>query len=128
MFHRIAAFAVAILIALPAQAVELIMVEQPGCAYCAAWNNAIAPIYPKTEAGQYAPLRRAQLKDGAPEGVTYARPARFTPTFILINDDQTEIARIEGYPGEDFFWGLLEKMLTEKTDFSSVFPPQKATN
>lgn len=114
--------------ALPVRAVELIMVEQPGCAYCAAWDKAIAPIYPKTEAGQYAPLHRVDLRAGAPEGVTYAYPARFTPTFILVDDDGQELGRIEGYPGEDFFWGLLEKMLTEKTGFTATLPKPAATN
>ena len=36
----------------------------------------------------------------------------FTPTFILVADGR-EAGRIEGYPGEDFFWGLLAKMLVE---------------
>jgi hypothetical protein len=103
--------------ALPLAAIELIMVEQPGCAYCAAWDDKIAPIYPKTQAGQFAPLRRVQIDDPAPQGVTYTRPARFTPTFILINDAGAEVGRIEGYPGEDFFWGLLEMMLADKLGF-----------
>lgn len=128
MLRMILATALAVFAALPARAVELVMVEQPGCAYCAAWNKAIAPIYPKTDAGAYAPLHRVELRDGAPEGITFDRPARFTPTFILIGDDGTELGRIEGYPGEDFFWGLLEKMLTEKTAFATAYPPQAATN
>lgn len=128
MHRYIAAFSLACLAALPASATELIMVEQPGCAYCAAWDKTIAPIYPKTEAGEFAPLRRVQLKDGAPEGVTYARPARFTPTFIIIDDTGTEIGRIEGYPGEDFFWGLLERTLSENTAFRPPKPQHSATN
>ena len=39
-------------------------------------------------------------------------PIRFTPTFVLV-DDGREIGRIEGYPGEDFFWGLLERLLLQ---------------
>lgn len=105
--------------ALPALAVELLMVEQKGCYYCRTWNANIAPIYPKTPEGQFAPLRRADLREGPPEGVTYARPVTYTPTFILLDDD-TEIGRIEGYPGEDFFWGLLQMMLKEKTDFQGA--------
>lgn len=128
MFRTIAATAFALLMALPLQAAELIMVEQPGCAYCAAWDKAIAPIYPKSDAGRFAPLRRVQLRDGAPEGVRFARPARFTPTFIVIGDDGSEVARIEGYPGEDFFWGLLERILSEKTAFTLPNPQQTATN
>ena len=117
--NRFLAFcALAGIAALPLRAEELIMVEQPGCAYCATWDRVIAPIYPKTKVGQFAPLRRAQISDGAPQGVTYARPVRFTPTFIIVEDNGQEIARIEGYPGEDFFWGVLEKILTDKTDFT----------
>lgn len=105
---------------LPAQAVELLMVEQKGCYYCRTWNEVIAPIYPKTPEGQFAPLRRADLYEGPPEGVTYARRVNFTPTFILLDEEGNEMGRIEGYPGEDFFWGLLQMMLKEKTEFESA--------
>ena len=27
--------------------------------------------------------------------------------------DGNEVSRIEGYPGEDFFWGLLGRMLSD---------------
>ena len=128
MIRLLTVVLLAVLAALPVRAERLIMVEQPGCAYCATWDRVIAPIYPKTDAGRFAPLERVQLSDGAPAGVTYARPARFTPPFILVNDAGSEIGRIEGYPGEDFFWGLLEKMLAERTEFTTVFPPQTATN
>jgi hypothetical protein len=46
----------------------------------------------------------------APEGITLASRPRFTPTFIVVQDG-AEIGRIEGYPGEDFFWGLLGRIL-----------------
>ena len=94
----------------------LVMVEQPGCVYCAMWDEAIAPIYPRTPEGRHAPLLRAELGAGAPEGITYARKVTFTPTFILVEQGR-EQARIEGYPGEDFFWSLLEDMLTEHSGF-----------
>ena len=128
MSRLIAILFLTLVAALPVRAVELIMVEQPGCAYCAAWDKTIAPIYPKTDAGAFAPLRRADLRAGPPEGITYAYPARFTPTFILVGDDGHELARIEGYPGEDFFWGLLEKILTEKTNFTAGLPKPVVTN
>ncbi|MGC0224737.1 hypothetical protein [Pseudooceanicola nitratireducens] len=111
------------LMALPAWAAELVMVEQPGCAYCAAWDRDIAPIYPKTAIGAFAPLRRADLHDGPPAGTTYAYPVRFTPTFILLDDAAAEIGRIEGYPGEDFFWPLLERLAAEKAGFAPGLVP-----
>lgn len=97
-------------------AVQLIMVEQKGCHYCEAWMDEIAPAYPKTSEGKFAPLQRRDIRDGAPEGGSYARRVNFTPTFILM-DEGREIGRIEGYPGEDFFWPLFTKLLEEKTSF-----------
>ncbi|WP_417206609.1 thioredoxin family protein [Antarctobacter sp.] len=96
---------------------RLIMVEQPGCAYCAAWNDQIAPAYPHTDEGRFAPLERADLRMGPPEGVTYARRVNFTPTFILVKGGD-EIARMEGYVGEDFFWPLYTRLLVENTAFA----------
>lgn len=34
---------------------ELVMIEQPGCQWCARWNAEIAPIYPKTPEAAQAP-------------------------------------------------------------------------
>ncbi|MDV4143765.1 MULTISPECIES: thioredoxin family protein [Shimia] len=100
---------------LPAWAVELVIVEQKGCYTCRLWNEEIAPIYPKTEAGQFAPLRREDLRK-APDDLRYARAINYTPTFLLI-DEGREVARLEGYPGEDFFWWHIEKMLADNTAF-----------
>jgi len=55
------------LMPLPALAADLIMVEQAGCHWCARWNADIAHIYPKTEEGQRAPLRRVDLRDLPPD-------------------------------------------------------------
>lgn len=89
----------------------LLMAEEPGCVWCARWNEEIAQIYPKTGEGAAAPLRRFDIRTGVPEGVTLDRKVRYTPTFILVHDGK-EQGRIEGYPGEDFFWGLLGHLMT----------------
>ena len=101
-----------------ATAAELVMVEEAGCIWCARWNQDIAEIYPKTPEGQAAPLRRIDIDAPPPADLTFVRPPFYTPTFILIDEGQ-EKARIEGYPGEDFFWGLLGKMLREHTEFDT---------
>lgn len=95
---------------------RLLMVEQPGCAYCARWDAEIAPIYPRTPEGQAAPLERVQLRGPYPEEIDLGPRPVFTPTFILVQDDR-EAGRIEGYPGEDFFWGLLARMMTETGEY-----------
>ena len=111
---RDAAFALAGLFVLAGAAladeIELLMFEQPGCVYCAQWNAEIAPIYELAPEGQAAPLHRVLLSDSLPEGVEIDRPVTFTPTFVLTLDG-IEQDRIEGYPGEHFFWPLLQRMI-----------------
>jgi hypothetical protein len=101
-----------------AQAVELVMVERDGCHYCIEWKTDLGPIYPKTDEGEFAPLRIVNIKDAPPDGIEFDRKILFTPTFVLV-DGGEELARIEGYPGEDFFWGLLTMMLKDNTDFEN---------
>lgn len=99
--------------ALPAWAdMQLIMVEETGCMWCARWNQEVGPEYPVTAEGRLAPLRRIELNDPVPEDLVLDGKLRLTPTFVLVRDGQ-EIARLEGYPGEDFFWALIDRMLTE---------------
>lgn len=116
LLRSLALLCVALLAALPgrggAQGFELVMVEQHGCAYCMMWNRDIGPIYPKTELGEAAPLRRLDLRAEVPDDLSLGLPTVFTPTFILVADG-VEVGRITGYPGEDFFWGLLEEMMID---------------
>jgi hypothetical protein len=97
--------------AAPARAeLALLMFEQPGCIYCARWDAEIAPEYPLTDEGRAAPLRRLQLRAPLPEDLSLTAPPAFTPTFVLVQDG-AEVGRIEGYPGEDFFWPLLMRLI-----------------
>ncbi|WP_298969547.1 hypothetical protein [uncultured Roseobacter sp.] len=96
---------------LPAITADLIMVEQNGCHWCARWNADIAHIYPKTDDGKRAPLRRVDLRD-LPDDITFASEPVFTPTFVLV-ENGAELGRIEGYAGDEFFWFLLSKLLNE---------------
>lgn len=102
--------------AVPAQAeMRLLMFEQPGCIYCRQWNHEVGDAYDRTDEGRAAPLSRLQIADPLPEGLQVRRPPHLTPTFILASDGR-EIGRIEGYPGEDFFWGLLAELLATAPD------------
>lgn len=89
---------------------RLMMVEEEGCPWCERWNADVGDVYARTEEGITAPLWRHEISDELPEGVTLSSRPQFTPTFILLVDG-TEVNRIEGYPGEGFFWGLLGIML-----------------
>lgn len=96
----------------PARAAELLMFELEGCAWCQAWHREIGPIYPKTAEAQRAPLKRLDLFADRPPEYAAIAGVRFTPTFVLVHDGR-EIGRIEGYPGEDFFWALLGDLLDQ---------------
>lgn len=95
---------------------ELVMFEQDNCYWCEVWFEEIGPIYPKTSEGARAPIRRVDIHDPMPDDLAHIEGSRFTPTFVLIHDGQ-EVGRIRGYPGEDFFWGLLDQMMQK-------LPPQ----
>jgi thioredoxin-related protein len=100
------------LAALPAQAAELVMFEQQACEWCEIWHRDIGPIYPKTAEGRRAPLRQVDIFEPLPDDLKHIAPGRFTPTFVLVEDGR-ELGRIRGYPGEDFFWGLLARMIEQ---------------
>ncbi|WBL34285.1 thioredoxin family protein [Sinirhodobacter sp. HNIBRBA609] len=100
---------------------RLIMVEQAGCGYCAQWYAEIGPIYPKSPEGKLAPLEHVDLRSDWAEGLQIGAAPVFTPTFVLMQND-AEVGRIEGYPGEDFFWGLLGMALRDAG--ADLPPPQ----
>jgi thioredoxin-related protein len=91
---------------------QLVMVEEHGCVWCEQWNEDISGIYPKTEEGQKAPLRRIDIHDDIPADLEFSKSLHYTPTFVLMKNGR-EAGRIEGYPGEDFFWGLLGRLLDQ---------------
>jgi hypothetical protein len=104
------AFCAAVLISGVANAAELVMFRSDGCPWCAKWDREIGPIYPKTEFNSRAPLRQVNLDHDAAPGFIHA-PIHYTPTFVLVKDGK-EVGRIEGYPGDEFFWARLENLLT----------------
>ncbi len=117
MIRRLAV-ALCLLAPLQGHAADLVMVERTGCAYCIQWKKDVgADEYAATPEGAFAPLQIIDIRDKPPAGMTFARPVVFTPTFVLI-ENGAEVDRIEGYPGEDFFWGLLGMKLKAKTAFT----------
>jgi hypothetical protein len=94
-----------------ADAAELVMVRREGCVWCARWDRDIGSIYGKTEISRRAPLRMLDIAHVSSTLRTRV-PVIYTPTFVLAENGQ-EIGRIEGYPGEAFFWGLLEQLLEQ---------------
>ena len=86
------------------------MFERQGCSWCERWHAEIGPVYPKTVEGRAAPLRRVDIFEAMPEDLAWMQGERFTPSFALVHEGK-EYGRIRGYPGEDFFWGLVGEMI-----------------
>ena len=100
------------------QALELIMFESDSCPWCKTWHKQIGPIYSKTTEGKQAPLRTVDIYKKAPKDIEHINQGRFTPTFVLV-EKGVEIGRIRGYPGEDFFWGMLDELLQKAKEMSA---------
>jgi thioredoxin-related protein len=109
---RAALTASVVCLCVAAEAADLVMFEQAGCPWCARWDREIAPIYPKTDLGRRAPLRRIDVAATRPDDLKQLTGVRYTPTFVLV-EGGTEIGRIVGYIGEDQFWGLLDELIAK---------------
>lgn len=92
------------------RAAELVMIESAHCHWCDKWNEEIGVVYAKTAEGRRAPLRRIDIDQPLPQDLAFLGSARYTPTFVLV-DGGREIGQIRGYPGEDFFWPMLQQLL-----------------
>jgi len=107
------------------QAAQLIMLEQSGCHWCKMWNEEIGVAYPKTDEGKLAPLRRVDIHAALPVDLKGLKKANYTPTFVVWHNGR-EIDRLRGYPGEHFFWPMLQQMLAkiDNADASGAAEPK----
>lgn len=108
-----------------AMAAELLMFESDDCTWCDRWDAEIGPAYPKTDDGKRAPLRRVDIHDARPDDLRDVEGVRFTPTFVLLDDQGRELGRINGYPGQDFFWGMLSDLIAKLPNKEVARPPQE---
>ena len=108
-----------------APAAELVMFEAAGCAYCRLWNDEIGRIYPRSDLGATAPLRRVDIDAPRPSDLETIGGVVFTPTFVLI-DNGAEVGRITGYIGEFQFWGLLQRMMSDLPARRETLPQSPA--
>lgn len=108
-----------------AKAAELVMFTLDGCPWCARFEREVGPVYPKTAEGRRAPLRRVDVRSADARMAGLKDRVVAAPTFVLMHDNQ-EIGRINGYAGDDAFWGLLGQMLAGLDDLSHSSAGQTA--
>jgi len=102
----------------------LLMFERDGCAWCLRWHQEVGVGYPKSDEGLKAPLRVLREVDAAKAGATLKAPVTMAPTFVLV-DQGREVGRIVGYPGAEFFYGLLGELM-KKVDRGASRAPNVA--
>ena len=95
--------------------VSLLMLEEDGCPWCERWDEEIGAAYGKTREGRCAPLRRVDIHNRLPTDLKWLTTGNYTPTFVLIENGR-ELGRIRGYPGEEFFYPLLNQLLARLTE------------
>ena len=93
----------------------LVMVGDPGCPYCARWDEEVSRSYRMSEEGKFAPL--VQRTRGDPE-ISNLKKIVYSPTFVMLAYGE-EVGRIVGYQGADLFWMQLEQ-LAAKAGFVPV--------
>ena len=104
-----------LLICYPASAsseIELLMFDEQYCSWCKQWEEEIGVIYNVTPAHCQAPLKKIDIGDSLPDSIVLDEPVIYTPTFVLIVEGK-EVGRIVGYPGQDFFWPMLDDIISE---------------
>ena len=99
----------------------LVMIEDPGCPYCARWRAEVGPGYARSDEGRYAPLVRRQRGDPS---ISFIANVVYSPTFVLLVEGR-EIGRILGYPGPDLFWMQLAGLF-QRTSFKGAASPSSA--
>jgi len=114
-------FALFFILPIKAGATELLMFDSPSCDWCEAWEEEVGVIYDKTDEGKLAPVRRLSIHDDMPPDLNHLKGIRYTPTFVLMAENK-EVGRISGYPGEEHFWFLLNKLIGKLENKTSACP------
>jgi hypothetical protein len=73
-------------------------------------DGEVGAAYGKTVEARAAPLLGRDIHAPLSEGVAPTRRAHYTPTFVLLRG-RVEPGRSESYSGEEFFYGVLQKLL-----------------
>ncbi len=94
------------------QAAELIMFSSPGCGWCRAWEQEMGALFPRTAEGRHLQLIRVDIADPLPPRLKDLKSIRYTPTFVVLDQDR-EVGRITGYAGEEFFWWELQEIMKQ---------------
>ena len=112
------AFMFVLLMAIPAEALQLLMFSTDRCSFCRAFNEEVKP-YHKSEYAKHLPLQVIDIDQPPPRWISNAfaemrlGPIEQTPTFVIWED--RELARLIGYVGKEKFYESIGAFIEENT-------------
>ncbi|MBF0448059.1 MAG: thioredoxin family protein [Magnetococcales bacterium] len=95
---------------------RLIVFTTEYCPYCRAFMTEVGALYGKTEIGRVFPLLEVDNHNPPKEFESLSWQIRFFPTFVVMDQANTELARFRGYRGEEFFWMDMEELVNKVSD------------
>ena len=113
------AFMFVLLMAIPVEALQLLMFSTDRCGFCRDFLKEVAPTYHKSEYAKHLPLKIIDIDQPPPIWVQRAfdefrlTPIDQTPTFVIWDDK--ELARLVGYVGKHKFYESIGAFIEENT-------------
>lgn len=90
---------------------ELVVMEAPGCIYCAIFRRDVLPAYQSSERGKDVPIRFMDVNDAGVEALGLDQPVNIVPTFVIFKRNK-EIGRLPGYVGPEAFFHTINFLIS----------------
>lgn len=91
-------------------AMELVVLEAPGCTYCGLFRRDVLPSYEASDRAKEMPIRFVDINDEAADALGLDGPIDVVPTFVVLKNNH-EVGRIPGYTGPEFFFHTINSLL-----------------
>ena len=96
--------------ALGAPRLEIVVVEEPNCLYCALFRRDLYPAYAASPRSREVPIRFISVAELSASRLSLTQSVDVVPT-ILVLADGTEIGRIPGYVTTEAFFSAINALL-----------------
>ena len=97
----------------PASAMQLIVIEIPGCFYCRLFRRDVLPLYEASPRARAIPMLVLDLKAAKARRLAFASPINVLPTVVIFRAGR-EIGRIPGYMAPEIFFRSIDYLLSRK--------------
>jgi thioredoxin-related protein len=96
--------------ALPADNLELVVIEADGCIFCEVFRSDVLPSYEASEQGKQMPVQFVDINDMDATHFEFKGAVDIVPTFIVVKN-RREVGRISGYVGPENFFHSINYLL-----------------